>query len=358
MNIQEEKIISPAFRDNKVSHVLLTEKQKATRDRILDKINKGTYRFEASPCICDGNESITISKTDRYGIPITTVICKHCGLLRTDPKPDKEFLDDFYRNEYRALYTGNEYGDMDSYFLDMVERGGKILELVRKHAVSELKELHVLEIGCSAGGILLPFLKDGAVVKGYDYDKRYLDYGNNYEPSLNLNFGGFEDLNKEKNKYDLILINHVLEHLSDPELVVKITRNSLKSDGTLYLSVPGLKNPAYYFSPSKSFLGSLHISHLYHFNEASIMRLFKGFNISYMDDEVRSILKMKDDASDAASDKPRSKYLENLHYIQSYEKSLTRLCWRLKASIHGLLTRIKSLLPSQLVKALKLIIGK
>ena len=88
---------------------------------------------------------------------------------------------------------------------------------------------------------MVPFLEAGATVKGYDYDRRYLDYGNSRNPALNLCFGGLEDLKAEDKKYDLIIINHVLEHLSSPEATLEQVKGNLKPDGILYIGLPGLK---------------------------------------------------------------------------------------------------------------------
>jgi 2-polyprenyl-3-methyl-5-hydroxy-6-metoxy-1,4-benzoquinol methylase len=353
MRIKEKNIISPLFKYKKSSHIKLSEKQIVTRNKVFEKIEKGIYKLEESPCLCGGEEDVVVSETDRYGLPLNTVICKNCGLLRTNPKPDNKSLDEFYREEYRDLYTGPEYGDMNSYFLDMIERGKEILSLIKNYSPLEFKNLDVLEIGCSAGGILVPFLEAGANVKGYDYDQRYLYFGNNCNPSLNLNFGGLEDLRNEAKKYDLILINHVLEHLADPELAVKTIRKSLKADGILYLSVPGLKNPDYYFSPTKSFLGSLHIAHLYHFTESSLKWLMKDFDVLYIDDEIRSIFKAADKEKVHLKENSTSEYFENMQFVQNYERSFKRKAWWIKASLRNFLDFIKTVLPAPLVKLLK-----
>ncbi len=355
INSIEKVIISSRFQFRKKSHVKLNQKQILTRNRIQEKIENGTYRLVESPCLCGQESDVIIAETDRYGLHLNTTICRKCGLLRTNPKLNDKSLEEFYIKEYRDLYTGPEYGDMKSYFLDMIERGKEILNLIKKYSLSKLEGLEILEIGCSTGGILVPFLETGATVKGFDFDQRYLDYGNNYNSCLNLHFGGLKNLRNEKKKYDLILVSHVFEHLPNPKSAVDLIKNSLKSKGLLYVSVPGLKNPEYYFSPIKSFLGSLHIAHLYHFTELPLVQLMKGFEVLYIDDKIRGIFQFNGNESSTLSTNLSSEYLVNLEFINQYEKSFKWKKKRLGIIFKNIPCLINMVLPTPFINFIKVI---
>ncbi len=320
----------------KVSHVKLNSKQTSVRNKIQDKIDNGIYKLEETPCLCGEQDDSIISETDRYGLSLNTVICKRCGLLRTNPRLDSKSLEEFYKKEYRDLYMGPEYGNMNTYLTNMIERGREIIDLIKKQLQLELRGLEVLEIGCSVGGILVPFLEASVSVKGFDYDRRYLDYGNKHNSLLNLQLGGIENLKDEVKKYDLILINHVLEHLLDPIYAIQLIKKSLKTNGTLYVSVPGFKNPKYYFSPTKSFLGSLHIAHLYHFTKISLIRLLNEFEVIYIDNEIRSIFCVNSKGKTHLKENMVSEYNDNVAFLKSYEKSFGRKIWRLKTFLKNL----------------------
>jgi SAM-dependent methyltransferase len=258
-------------------------------------------------------------------------------MLRRNPRLDNESLEECYKNEYRDLYMGPEYENMDTYFKKMIERGREIVDIVKRQSQLDLRGLDVLEIGCSVGGILVPFLESGSSVQGFDYDSRYLDYGNKYNPALNLRLGGIDSLKSETIKYDLILINHVLEHLPDPEYALQLIQGSLKANGTVYVSVPGLKNPIYYFSPSQSFLGSLHIAHLYHFTEASLIQLFHDFSVIYIDDDIRSLFRVNKKRGINKNNSVTSEYDDNIAFILQHEKSFDRKVWWAKLFLKNLL---------------------
>ena len=58
----------------------------------------------------------------------------------------EQSLLDFYKEEYRDLYMGEENEDMDIYFNNMVKRGTYIKELfVKKHSIKRLEGVKILE---------------------------------------------------------------------------------------------------------------------------------------------------------------------------------------------------------------------
>lgn len=354
-DIRNDYIVKPLFKYTKKAHVKLNKIQKATRDKVQHKIDNGTYKLEDVPCLCGTRDDVIIAETDRHGLHLNTVICKNCGLLRTNPRLDKNSLSEFYKKEYRDLYMESKEVE-EGYFKNMIVRGREILDLFKVHCKGiDFKGMGVLEIGCSAGGILVPFLEAGATVKGYDYDWRYLDYGNNYNPALNLCFGGLENLENEGEKYNLIIANHVLEHLPDPQYAVNLIKGSLITNGILCIGVPGLKNPAYYFSPTKSFRGSLHIGHLFHFTRQSLMMVTRGFSVIYINDEIRAIFRKEKTASE---DVITSEYSSNLEFIEKYEKSLRYKIKRLKIILKDYPFLLRIFLPQPVFNVLKTVFRK
>lgn len=350
-------LISKKYKYHQKSHIHLNREQKLIRNGIQKKINSGVYKLEETSCLCGTKDDVIISETDRYGLNLKTVICKNCGLLRTNPRLDKNSLTEFYINEYRDLYMESKEVT-EGYFKNMISRGREVIELIRRCCAGiEFKGMDVLDIGCSAGGILVPFLEAGATVKGYDYDRRYLDYGNSRNPALNLCFGGLEDLKAEDKKYDLIIINHVLEHLSSPEATLEQVKGNLKPDGILYIGLPGLKNPAYYYSSSKSFLGSLHIGHLYHFTSASLLRLMKGFEPLYIDEEIKAVFRMAG-GKDAAYGALLPEYDETLAFIRQYENDFMWKLRRLKIILTDLPYFLRLVLPEPVIRFIKVILGR
>ena len=122
-----------------------------------------------------------------------------------------------------------------------------------------MKELNlntILEFGCGGGWNLLPFYKNGYAVTGYEYSHNLVKLGRPY--GLNLRQGSFAEMSATNDKYDVIIINHVIEHFTDFFNNMTSILQHLNTNGILYAGVPNIDNfgkgqfqnaHIYYFSP-------------------------------------------------------------------------------------------------------------
>lgn len=105
------------------------------------------------------------------------------------------------------------------------------------------KNSNCLDIGCWTGN-LGKFLigKKSCVVEGVDFNQEVLLEAERigYSKTYVCNFNNAEfELNIE-NKYDYIICEDVLEHLSNPEAVLKRLKKLLKDDGRVLISIPNI----------------------------------------------------------------------------------------------------------------------
>jgi 2-polyprenyl-3-methyl-5-hydroxy-6-metoxy-1,4-benzoquinol methylase len=103
------------------------------------------------------------------------------------------------------------------------------------------------------------FSKAGHRVTGYDYSPNLTKAGRAY--GLDLRQGTIKDI---EGKYDLIILNHVMEHFTDLFGSMKTLTNHLKPGGFMYIGVPNIDNYD---------LGQLQNAHVYYFTP----RTFKFF---------------------------------------------------------------------------------
>lgn len=111
------------------------------------------------------------------------------------------------------------------------------------------KGMNILEVGCGEGGNLLPFAENGCIVKGIDacYDR--IEQAKEYF-SLAQQPGTFECINffdmkipDEANKFDLVLIHDVIEHIDDKETFISKVKEYTKKDGIIFWGFPAWQMP-------------------------------------------------------------------------------------------------------------------
>ncbi len=218
---------------------------------IVSKFNKNIYKnYNFNNCeLCGSSHHKIIFKNDRYGIKINTVYCLSCGFLFSNPRMSNSFLKKFYNSDlYRLLYE--EYGlennneilykqtirELKSYSPRKPIRPNfnkyydKLYFDFINHNISDYKT--VLDIGTGKGKKLLDFNFIKKETYGIEpseiYAKALYDYG------LKVKKGFLDDVSK---KFDLVMLSHVLEHLTDINNVIK--KINLITNKYLYIEVPG-----------------------------------------------------------------------------------------------------------------------
>ena len=99
-----------------------------------------------------------------------------------------------------------------------------------------LKNGKVLDVGCGSGK-RLKYLQDlGWDTTGTDVDKEAVK--NEQNKGLNIETGNLEDLNLPSNYFDAITLNHVLEHIPNPSVLINECYRLLKHGGKIIIVVP------------------------------------------------------------------------------------------------------------------------
>ncbi|MBR7743454.1 class I SAM-dependent methyltransferase [Phycicoccus sp. BSK3Z-2] len=134
------------------------------------------------------------------------------------------------------------YSDSMAKMLDETgrrQKAAKIVAVVR-HAlgVDDLSGLAAVDVGCSAGFIADELALAGARTTGVDIDEPGLEKARaRFGERVDFRVARGEDLPLPDGSADVVVLNHIYEHVVDPEAVVADIHRVLRPGGLLYLGV-------------------------------------------------------------------------------------------------------------------------
>ena len=153
------------------------------------------------------------------------VRCKNCGLAYTSPWIENEELyqrTDYYTELNQYLLRSNEFKSIFNRIIDQVEK--------------YKKEGHLLDVGCGPGLLLDVAQSRGWIVRGVEISHWAAEYSNN-ELGIPVKSCELNESQYAPSTFDVIILNHSLEHMIDPTEVLNITRTILKYNGILVVGV-------------------------------------------------------------------------------------------------------------------------
>lgn len=251
--------------------------QKIKIDQFNQSILDGKISLELRKCLCDNEKFSTILKMDVHGLCNHVVICKSCGLIQTNPRMNEVECINFYKSEkYRLLFTGEDY--LEKY--DKTYMTQKRLHIFQKlnPIMKDYGLNSILEIGCAGGANLIPFKKYGYKVAGYDYSQPLINIGK--KRGLDLNYGSIGDINKS---FDVIILNHVIEHFNDLNASMDAILNLLNPNGVLYVGVPNIDNFYKY---------QFQIAHVYYFTPRTFKYYMKRYGLELLEFGADQVIHM------------------------------------------------------------------
>jgi ubiquinone/menaquinone biosynthesis C-methylase UbiE len=197
---------------------------------IVEGVSAHSVRCE----VCGTQEHTLLVETvetgpDRFGrLPI--VACSQCGYVFQNPRFNKAFYDTYYDKYYRLLLFGETQPERD-FMIDMVRRGEFLYENLNQYLPGKGR---LLDVGCSAGGLMVAFAKRGWEVLGTDPDGAYTPYGKE-KLGLDIYPISAEEMVLPDAHFDLIIITGSLEHVFDVNKVLSICRRASKPEGQLFV---------------------------------------------------------------------------------------------------------------------------
>lgn len=114
------------------------------------------------------------------------------------------------------------------------------------------EQLRILDIGCGDGGVLLPFLELGCRATGIELDEQKSSIAVSFLSAytatgqveiINRNIYDESALQEYREKFDLIILKDVIEHIPEQDRFIPYLKQFLKPGGMVYFGFPPWQMP-------------------------------------------------------------------------------------------------------------------
>ena len=193
-------------------------------------------------------------------------------MLKTNPIPQN--LDDYYNHTEYISHT-----DQNKTFIDKIYKWIKTYSLKRKvNLINNLncKSKNILDLGAGTGDFLKVAQSHGWSIYGVEPSKLAKEKAHKKNVTL------YNKLNElPKQKFDVITLWHVLEHIPTLEQTIIEIKAKLENEGYLIIAVPNYKSyDAKYY---KQYWAAYDTPrHLWHFSKQSIRILFEDIGMKVL----------------------------------------------------------------------------
>lgn len=225
--------------------------------------------FKCKACLSNSNEIFIKHPKDREYFskrlkPAKIIRCLNCQSYNQYPWPKTEELNKLYSDDYQN-YVSSKIPFLSFLVKQYTKYSAKLF--IKTYGKGKI----ILDFGCGQG-VFLKSLLDEGVEDLYGFD--FVEYEENKD-FRDINFYySLDDIKLLTKKFDIIRLNHVIEHFCDLDFTIKILLTLLKDDGLIIGQTP---NANHYTSKLwRDFWGNLHYPyHTIIFSKKGLSVLFE-----------------------------------------------------------------------------------
>jgi len=236
------------------------------------------------------------------------------GFYTLKKLPSDEERENYYREKYfqeaKGSYELSYTEDELNYFRAKLEQ--KLL-LINEHfsAITHQPPYSFLDIGCGEGYAIAFFKKNGFNVLGLDYSSAGIKSKNNDMLDYVMLGDIYDNINNliENSKYfDIINMDNLLEHVTDPKRLLEQVYKLLKENGIVIIKVPNDFNVLQKYFWEHGIIKKAHwvapLDHISYFNKNGLMNLCKSVGLNCLDI-------LSDQLVEFSALNPNTNYFEN-----------------------------------------------
>lgn len=211
-------------------------------------------------------------KDYEYGITTENILnreivsCPNCELKFLFPHPTTHEISHFYPTDYDA------YGESRNYLMGKIFEYYNVFEAKRVHSLIHTKYASVLDVGCGEGGFLHALNLKNKNLKLFGLELNALAAQKAKKRGFSIQNSLLEEANFPENSFELIRMNHVIEHFIHPQHAISILWKALKPGGLLIGETPNVSSLDFWLF--RKYWGALHFPrHIWMFTPNSLDKL-------------------------------------------------------------------------------------
>jgi 2-polyprenyl-3-methyl-5-hydroxy-6-metoxy-1,4-benzoquinol methylase len=211
--------------------------------------------------LCGSPKNSLFNQSTIQHLLVINRICDNCGLVFQSPRMTDEETDEFYKREYRRMNQGGQEEPLAEGIEIQRQRALALRKIVTRQVNKVSRHL---EIGCSAGCLLQALQEQyGCTSIGIEPGNAFRDHAVHQGFKVYPSLAALQENREER--FDLISMSHVLEHMTDPVATLTELHHSwLTPEGWLLLEVPNLYG---HFS--------FEVAHLFSFSSHSLVQVIQ-----------------------------------------------------------------------------------
>jgi SAM-dependent methyltransferase len=164
--------------------------------------------------------------------------CNNCEMIFVAPMPDEELLTKYNASYFMSAHGGQPQDETTISFFKAIGRL-RVAYLEKYLTKNGIKPNTVLEVGPGPGFLASIWLEKNPKTKYFVYESDSSCFDSLQKLGVTILNDDNQHLVKE-NTIDLVIISHVLEHVSEPKIFLKSVTKNLRNGGLLFIEVPCL----------------------------------------------------------------------------------------------------------------------